>query len=408
MIRNRNYQLVIAGLVISLFGSAVQRFCFSLYLLDLTGNAGVFANAMAVSAFPYIFLAPLAGAVADRKNKKYIMICLDLMSGGVIFGYLVLMGYGASKVIGTVLVILLLATISTFYTPSVTAMIPLLVKEEELVKANATVSQVSSIANLAGPLVAGIAYGSIGIQGVTILNGVSFLLSAGLEGLIVFRWKKPERTRISFGASFREMRDTRKYLKEEKRLSWNFILSYGMFNITLVPVLTILLPYVLRSVYHISSEGYGLVEGIVAFGMITGAFLVGKYSKIFPVKTVYRWNYFMILFLGIMAVGSLNGNKEVIFVTWAAAGFVIMAALGIGNVVTLSYTQSVVAKNKLGTVSALSTAIATVSVPVGQYLFGRYLEIWRQVEVLLGVVTAAVLGVVWFLRRAVLSGGDET
>lgn len=78
--KNKNFIIVVIGQIISLFGNAIQRFCMSLYILDLTGSAATFSTILAVSTIPYILFAPIAGLLADRVNRKKIMVYLDLFS----------------------------------------------------------------------------------------------------------------------------------------------------------------------------------------------------------------------------------------------------------------------------------------------------------------------------------------
>lgn len=70
MRNNQNFNLVLIGQIISLFGSAIQRFSISLYLLELTGSPAIYSAILALSMLPYIFLAPVAGMTADSFNRK--------------------------------------------------------------------------------------------------------------------------------------------------------------------------------------------------------------------------------------------------------------------------------------------------------------------------------------------------
>ncbi len=394
MKNNRNFNIVLVGQILSIFGSAIQRFSFSLYLLELTGSAVIFSNVMAISTLPYILFAPIAGSVADRINKKNIMITLDVCSFLVLSLYMVFLGRGGLVVPATALVMFALAAISAFYTPAVTSVIPEIVERSELRKANSLVSQVGSIANLAGPVLAGMLYGFFGITVITIINALTFAFSAGMECFIHLEDHKEKaeneaatetnmeksavtagRERISITGAFRDMLSSYQYLKSECREVLGFIKSYGLYNICVVPILTILMPYVLRTLFLVSAETYGIVEGVVAAGMIIGAFLVSHFTKRFSVQGVYKWNYLMALGIMVMAVAAAVCQKSVtVTVVFTVAGMLIMMALGIGNVVTLSYTQSRVQREQLGRVSAFSTAIATMSVPVGQVIFGIVLD----------------------------------
>lgn len=376
--KNKNFNIILIGLIISLFGSAIQRFSFSFYLLDLTGSAAIFSNTMAVSVLPYILFAPLAGTIADTINRKKIMIVLDLLSFSFITVYLVAMKISNEEVLSTTIVMFLLSSVSTFYTPAVTSVIPEVVEEKELIRANGMVSQVGSIANLAGPILAGALYGCLGITGVTILNGISFLLSAVLEFFIQLKDRKSRKvTKKIFSHSINEMWKSYLYLKKEKIEILRFIKSYGMYNICLVPVMSILMPYVIRTQFLISPEVYGVVEGIVGGGMMIGAFLVSSFSNYFPIKTIHRWNYLMAMaLLGMCITVIFIQEKFLLTGIWSVFGAIIMMTLGIGNVVTLSYTQRQIEKECLGKISAFSTAVATVTIPIGQIIFGWLLD-WQ-------------------------------
>lgn len=414
MKKNRNFNLVLIGLIISLFGSAIQRFSFSLYLLDLTQDAAIFSNVMAISVLPFILFAPLSGSIADRCNKKYIMVVLDICSFLTISGYLILNGNTGAlsqnrAVLLTAIVMFLLSAISAFYTPAVTAIIPFIVDKQELIKANAYVSQVGSVSNLAGPILAGLLYGIWGIRGITILNAVSFLGSAVMELCIVYHPVRQEKAkesvagRISMQSSIREMVGSYRYLRSEKRIVLQFIESYCMNNIGLVPVMTILMPYVLRNQLHVTASAYGIVEGIIAAGMIVGAFLVGAFPQRFAVNRVYLWNILMAGAVLLMSGAYITqpGMPLILSGMWTVCGFFIMLALGVGNVVTLSYTQTIIESSHLGRVSAFSTAVATISVPVGQLLFGWYLKMNLSIALLLIIVTVLNVAVGGFLKRAV-------
>ena len=156
---NKNFSILIVGQIISLFGSAIQRFALSLYLLDLTGSASIFATILALSVIPIIILSPFAGVMADRFNKRNIMVALDTLSGIIIVIYGVILFTGNDHYIIVAVMMLLLSGISTLYQPSVTASIPVIVGDEHLMKANGMVYQVSSLSNFLGPIIAGILYG---------------------------------------------------------------------------------------------------------------------------------------------------------------------------------------------------------------------------------------------------------
>ena len=78
---NRNFVLLVIGQASSMFGAVLLKFTVSLLILDLTSSAALFGTIAAISYLPPIFLAPLGGIIADRKNKRNLMIALDSLYG---------------------------------------------------------------------------------------------------------------------------------------------------------------------------------------------------------------------------------------------------------------------------------------------------------------------------------------
>ena len=73
---DKNFNILVLGQIISLFGSSIQRFALSLYLLDLTGSASVFATILAISMIPVVLISPIAGMLADRGAVSYTHLTL--------------------------------------------------------------------------------------------------------------------------------------------------------------------------------------------------------------------------------------------------------------------------------------------------------------------------------------------
>ena len=130
---NRNFILMIIGQIISLFGNAILRFSLSLYVLQVTSSASIFATILAVSILPTILLSPFGGILADRVSRRSIMLNLDFLTSFLIFGFSMVSTRGFSIVLVAILMISL-SIIQAFYQPSVQASIPLLVSENQLMQ----------------------------------------------------------------------------------------------------------------------------------------------------------------------------------------------------------------------------------------------------------------------------------
>ena len=147
---DKNFNILVLGQIISLFGSSIQRFALSLYLLDLTGSASVFATILAISMIPVVLISPIAGMLADRGDKKKLMVLLDVLSAVLLMAYAGVVFNSNDHVFIIATVMVLLSTISTIYQPVVSTCIPVIVADENLVRANAIIQQVSSLSNFLG------------------------------------------------------------------------------------------------------------------------------------------------------------------------------------------------------------------------------------------------------------------
>ena len=150
----KDFLLMVIGQIVSLFGNAILRFALPLYLLRETGSSALFGIVTAFSLLPMIVLSLLGGVLADRVNKRNIMVGLDFFTAVVIAGFYILKGVVPAVPLFTV-TLMLLYGISGIYQPAVQASIPALLPKERILGASAIVNQIGSLANFIGPIIGG-------------------------------------------------------------------------------------------------------------------------------------------------------------------------------------------------------------------------------------------------------------
>ncbi|MEW9939128.1 MFS transporter [Clostridium butyricum] len=417
--KNKNFIIIVIGQIISLFGNAVQRFSMSLYLLHFTGSTAAFAKILAISTIPYIIFAPIAGRFSDKINKKKIMIYLDLFCAALIGGYalILLNGMDSEFVVGAVMFILSICY--TLYGPAVTSSIPQIVNEDRLTSANGIINQVGSAVNFVGPILAGVLYGLVGIKFIVIINAVSFLMSAILELFLDIPDAESKTNNVigkdklsddynssdrllSFEFvknSFIDMKNTFMHLMNENKIILGIIVSYALGNIFLVPILSIVAPYFINIYLGLPSEIYGIVEGICVLGMICGGFWISIKPEMFSMKKVHYTYVPMILGVALMSViVFLKINNYAMAGLFSLSGMAIMMSLSLSNVLTLTFIQKEISMDMLGSVSALSTAVATISVAPGQLLFGQAIDSGIPIGMILLITLCANFCLVLFIR----------
>ena len=129
----RNFTLVVIGQIISLFGNAILRFALPLYLLRETGSPALFGAVTAISFIPMVVLSMIGGVLADRVNKRNIMVMLDFCTAAIVLAFYFLLGE-APAVPLFIAAMMMLYGISGTYQPAVQASIPILVPQEKLMQ----------------------------------------------------------------------------------------------------------------------------------------------------------------------------------------------------------------------------------------------------------------------------------
>ena len=197
----------------------------------------------------------------------------------------------------------ILSICATLYGPAVTSSIPQIVEEKKLTSANGVINQVGSVVNFAGPILAGLLYGLLGIKAIVIINAVSFLISAIMEMFLdipdvakkedVSGDSNEKVISIEFvKKSCIDMKESFIYLKHEKKVILGIIASYALCNIFLVPILSIVAPYFINVFLGLPSEVFGVVEAICVLGMILGGLWISVKPNMFSIKKVH-YTYFL-------------------------------------------------------------------------------------------------------------------
>lgn len=199
----KNFVLLILGQLTSLFGNFILKLALSMYILEVTGSAAIFAGILSVATIPTIIFSPLGGILADRANRRNIMVVLDVLSCvSVLWAALYLTESNALMVI--VILLVVLSVLGAFETPTVQACIPTMLQGDNIVKGNAVVNQVASLSYLVTPMLGGMYYAVFGLKPIMYVSVVCFFLiptgilvcAVGLS-VLGFFWKMENNCDIS-------------------------------------------------------------------------------------------------------------------------------------------------------------------------------------------------------------------
>ncbi|MDE7211550.1 MAG: MFS transporter, partial [Lachnospiraceae bacterium] len=211
----RDYTMVVIGQIISLFGNAILRFALPLYLLRETNSSSLFGAVTACSFIPLVIFSLFGGVIADRKNKRNIMVALDFSTAAVILIFSLALGK-IPLVPLMIAVLMVLYGISGIYQPAVQASIPFITQREMLMQGNAVINMVSTLAGLLGPIIGGVLFGAFGIMPILFISIFCFLISAVMEIFIHIPFQKNLDGKSIFQSVRSDLSESFQFVKNEK------------------------------------------------------------------------------------------------------------------------------------------------------------------------------------------------
>ncbi|WP_341278152.1 MFS transporter [Paenibacillus sp. FSL H8-0537] len=398
----RSFQLLLLGQIISILGSALLRFGLSLYALDLTGRADIFGTLYALSSIP-LLLSPIGGAIADRFNRRHLIVIFDFASCIVVLGFLFLLAGGHATVVVIGMVMVLLSLISAMYQPAVQASIPLLVQESRLEQANGMVNGIGALAQMAAPVLGGILYGVLGLQTLMIGSGIAFLLSAVMQLFMEIPFVKREQKRNIVATLAADMKVGFAYVAQQRSILKAMILA-ALLNFILTPFFVVGGPIILRVTMHSSDTLYGVGMGIVECSTILGALMIGIFAKKMQMSSLYRW---LLIIAALILPLSMSLTPWMLglgyypaYVLFMASVVPIAMALTMISIFVLTRVQKQTPNDLLGKVMAIIMAVAQIAAPVGQIVYGKLFETFSlQVYFPALLMFVAMLVMAWVTKR---------
>lgn len=376
---SKDFLLVIIGQIISLFGNATIRFALPLYLLNQTGSSTLYGTVTACAFIPAILLSPAGGIIADRINKRNIMVILDFFTAAVILTFSVLMNHMNLVLLLTV-TLMLLYGIAGAYQPSVQASIPALVSQEHFMEANSIINAVSSFSSLLGPVLGGILYGTYGLKPVLWVCMICFFLSAVIEIFIHIPFVKQAAGGSVWETAMTDFTESARFIQKEKPVIGKVLLAVCGINLFLSAMITVGMPYMITEVLRFEAETgnrlYGFAEGALAAGGLTGGICAGIFADKLSVKRA--GNLILAIAAAVFPMGAalwMLSSDLLIYSIMTVCCFVIMVCSTIFTIQMMAFVQTETPQKLIGKVIAVILTVSMCAQPLGNALYGVLFEL---------------------------------
>jgi len=402
---NRDFSLVIAGQIISIFGNMVLSFALALYILDISGSAAMFGL---VSGLPYISLiimTPIGGIMADRLKKQQIMFWLDVATTFIILLYMAISGFFISDIptaISIVLVKLLaLNAIQGMYIPAVQAGVPFLVPSNKLTSGNAAVGIVNSFSSMAGLSVAGILYGRFGLFPILIASAICFFITAIMDLFIRIPYKKQTSSGNIIELIKSDMSLSIRFAVKEKPLLANLAVVVFLIITLLASLLLIGLPVFITQHLDLGMELVGINQSILMLGGIIGGVIAGIMGMRLTLSRSFLFVAIgSILLISIGLVLLFDVPAFLAYLIMTVSGTLVLVAMQICNTAAITFVQNVTPSELIGKVLSILMIVPFLANALGMLFFGALFEQFAKLPWIVIFVTAFLSAAIALFSRS--------
>ena len=394
LLRNVRFLRLWIGQGASFVGDAVSMVALVVLVVEITGSASAVGGALVARLLPTI-ASPLAGVLADRVDRRVVLVASDLARAVLVLGLVF------AKDLATIYVLVFLMGLArTVFNPTVRAAFPRVVGGGDLTRANAFISGTFSTSIMVGPALGGVLVASIGVEAAFLADAVTYLVSAILLSTVPL--PRPRRESEEEAGFVRELRSGFGYLVGARV---PLVIVVGAFLTILTINATVPAEvFLAKETFGAGDAGYGLLVSLWGGGIVLGSAIMAVLGNRINLVLLY----FLSIFLGAFAL--MGTGLAPAFVLALGALTVEGAATGIDNVATDTILQERVPEAFLGRVFSIRflgySAGEAFAYPAGGLLVDAVGP--RSTYILAGIATAAAgLLVLLTMMAAPISGREQ-
>ena len=368
----RAFYLLWSGQFVSIFASQMTSFAITLWAWDFSQSATTLVLVGLASLLPRMFLSPFAGTLVDRWNRKLVMALSDAGAAVATAFLLILFVNDRTQLWHLYLAGLLVGGSGAFQYPATSSVITTMVPQDQFSRANSLRSLIGSASGVGAPLLAGGLIALIGIDGILVIDLITFFLA--LATLLIVPIPQPaptEEGEAGRGSFWQETLNGLNYILARSSLVAIFLIFMAS-NISAGFVTPMVNPLVLARSGN-DAAVLGLVRSSGSVGYVVGGLLMSIWKG--PRR---RINGVVLGFitegmLGALVLG-LGRNAP----AWMIGFFIAGLAITVVNTLYIAILQAKVAPDLQGRIFGIEYLITTASFPIGQLIAGFVGDNWLE------------------------------
>lgn len=401
VLRHRDFRIYWSGQSISLVGLWMQQVAQAWVIVGLTDSKSAIATISFVSSLPLVALSLLGGVVADRYDRRKILMVTQLGLAGCAFVYAALVAGGHLTITHVYVLAMALGTVIAFDLPAQQALVPELVPPADIPKAISLNASVFHGARLVGPALAGVLIAITSPSAAFVANGVSYF--AVIFSLAIIR--PPARAPARRQSGRAALGEGLRYIGEHRDVR-ALIGFTGLTTAFVFPALVVFMGITVKTLYGGAETALGVVMAASGLGAMTGALMLTRV----PAPSRGR-------VICLACAGGAAGLFAVALATdpWTGALFVCVMNVCIALALGLSATmlQMTVPNELRGRVMSVHGMMFTGLMPSVALVLGLLADqIGLRTTLELMAVAYAALALPWLVRagmwrRRAVVGSDQ-
>jgi MFS family permease len=389
-LRSRNYRLFVAGQSVSLVGTWMQQIAMSWLVYRLTGSAMLLGVVGFTSQIPTMLISPVAGVLADRWDRRRLLIATQLLAM-IQAGFLAIVVLtGVVQVWQIILLSLILGIVNAFDIPIRQSFVVDMVEQrEDLGNAIALNSSMVNGARLIGPAIAGLLVASVGEGICFLLNAISYL--AVIVALTAMRIPQGSRQSTPRRHMLHELREGFMYAYQFGPIR-SILLLVALVSLMGMPY-SVLVPLFAKDILHGGAHTFGFLMTSAGSGALVGTLYLASRQTVLGLGRVIV--IATMLFAAGIASFALSSNFIISMAALTLAGFGAMTLVASCNTVL----QTILDEDKRGRVMSFFTMAFMGMAPFGSLGAGAMSGIIGPKETLLLGSVGCLAGAALFARH---------
>jgi len=366
---NRNLYLLLSGQLVSQIGDKFHMLAVAFLVLKTTGSPAKMGLILFCSVFPAMVLGFISGAFLDRYSRKAIIVGADAARGLIVAAVSVAYYLNALSFPVLLAAQLLISVCTAFFDPAIPAVIPQIVRREQLPRANSQTQFVSGIATIVGPVLGGLTVAWAGYLPVFVINAGSYLFSAGFESLI----RLPALARSASGHTkiADDIMEGFRYVYRSQSLVI-ILVMVGVIHF-FVGSIEAVIPVLALDLNGEGAENIGFIQTFLGLGTVIAALYISVRNTKRKEAVILFGSVFLIglalLLIGGIHLAGIRTILPYLMIFAAVGGLIIFAGISFRSMI-----QKKVQDKMMGRVFGFVSSVGNISIPLAMLAFGFLME----------------------------------